>query len=683
MADFSVTNWMDGGGYLPPQQAGTYGQPTPVGQPQRAQPGLSDIRGMTGWGGANDASNWNQIRGWEQQYGWNNDQVGQQLGFTGSQVQDNLNRYNPALQSPYPPQQAPQQSYQPQPTPQQDAQSNGGMDAGLMGRVKDYYGKYGFAGGVYTDPQTGQRYQSNATQGTGADNVGATDATEYYAYNDGSTNPGQSYNRFNSGTGQAQGQGQFIQQKMEPGEMLALGLIGGGAAGVFSGGAGGVFGIGAANTAAPGVAAQEAFRTSEIVAQNAGQGALEMAPGVVPPVDGAVPPATPPETPGTPTPGGPVPPNPEAGKFAIPGWAKPLVAPVVTAGLSAIKGGKGNGGGGGSGGGGSGGGGGGSGGGGGGGSGDIYTPTNRAGMDQSFQDNYRQFGDQNKTQFNNTNAGNLSTFHNQYNNPAAPGFQDWAARAGRTYEGQADLALGAGTNLYGAGDKAYQAGFDPEKNLYNKNRQDLIDGTRAAQYARGVGMTPYGAGVEGNVLENFQNDWQDRQLERAGRGINMMGQAYKGGAGMGNTGAAMQLAAGQTSYDANNTIYGNQNAAIQNYWNNIAPYMSGLRNQGSDALGYMNGANAAAGLRDGQNNARQNRWDKTIEGISGPVSSAINNIWGNNGKSNGGTYTDQNGWTYDSGGNPVGYPSNYPGNNPSYDGSQPYMPDNNNYTPNY
>lgn len=309
-----------------------------------------------------------------------------------------------------------------------------------------------------------------------------------------------------------------------------------------------------------------------------------------------------------------------------------------------------------------------------GGSSGAYVPTNRAGMDQTFQDRYNQFGNQNQTAFNDTNGLNRATNWGQYNNPRADAFMTGASRAGDIYGQQSSYANNASNTLYGAGNQAYTMAFDPQQALYNKTKQTLVDDTRAAQYARGVSMTPYGAGVEANTMENFGLDWNNQQLARAGQGVNIMGNAYKGAAGLGNTAGAMQLASGQTAYDAQNTIYGNQNSAIQNYWNNQSPYMSNLNQQQSNSLGYINGANSAANMAFNQGQTNRTNQMNDIAAISGPVSSAIGNIWGNN--TNGGStnYGNPSGYTDTSG--------SY--NNPSaYGGSQPYYNDPNNYYPTY
>jgi hypothetical protein len=41
------------------------------------------------------------------------------------------------------------------------------------------------------------------------------------------------------------------------------------------------------------------------------------------------------------------------------------------------------------------------------------------------------------------------------------------------------------------------------------------DQQRAGQAARGISMSPYGAGLEGDATRNFNIDWQNQQLKRA------------------------------------------------------------------------------------------------------------------------------------------------------------------------
>lgn len=82
----------------------------------------------------------------------------------------------------------------------------------------------------------------------------------------------------------------------------------------------------------------------------------------------------------------------------------------------------------------------------------------------------------------------------------------------------------------------FQQGMDPQNALYGRTAQQLTDQVRAGESARGIGMTPYGAGVENKAMSDFNIDWQNNQLQRgataasAGGGLaNTINQGVSGG----------------------------------------------------------------------------------------------------------------------------------------------------------
>ena len=104
-----------------------------------------------------------------------------------------------------------------------------------------------------------------------------------------------------------------------------------------------------------------------------------------------------------------------------------------------------------------------------------------------------------------------------------------------------NLGSGLATAFQGNLPYANQAlsnAFDPNQSIYNQNRADLTDATRAGEAARGIAMSPYGASVEGNVLGRFQNDWMDRSVSRQNMGANtaatLQGQYTQGVLGGGS-----------------------------------------------------------------------------------------------------------------------------------------------------
>lgn len=58
-------------------------------------------------------------------------------------------------------------------------------------------------------------------------------------------------------------------------------------------------------------------------------------------------------------------------------------------------------------------------------------------------------------------------------------------------------------------------GFDPQQELYNRTLHQTQEQQRVGQAARGIEMSPYGAGLENDALKNFNIDWQNSQLDRA------------------------------------------------------------------------------------------------------------------------------------------------------------------------
>src|SRR5258708_36165262 len=89
--------------------------------------------------------------------------------------------------------------------------------------------------------------------------------------------------------------------------------------------------------------------------------------------------------------------------------------------------------------------------------------------------------------------------------------------------------MGAGQQLLPWGQQIMNTGFDPQQALYHRTQQQTQDQTRAGLEARGLDSSPYGAGVEGQTMANFNIDWQNQQLQRhaaaagAARGLDPQG----------------------------------------------------------------------------------------------------------------------------------------------------------------
>lgn len=248
-------------------------------------------------------------------------------------------------------------------------------------------------------------------------------------------------------------------------------------------------------------------------------------------------------------------------------------------------------------------------------------------------------------------------------------------------QGQQGNVQGAANNLYGAANAIQNTAFDPQNALYDRTRQQITDQTRAAEYARGIQSSPYGAAVESNALNNFNIDWQNQQLARQSQGVaameganqsaqamnnsytnnlaglqqgmnsnysglttnaanllenwsqsqanvasqfgNALGSQYQTAAGLGNTAGQAYMAMGSTPYLANQMIYGNQNQALQNYGNNMQQYLSGTGNLMGQATQYMGLGSAAQQAAFNQSNTLGQQFGA----LSGQIANGVRGIF--------------------------------------------------------
>jgi len=100
----------------------------------------------------------------------------------------------------------------------------------------------------------------------------------------------------------------------------------------------------------------------------------------------------------------------------------------------------------------------------------------------------------------------------------SPGFYGASGASG--WDPQGTVAAGnyltqAGAPLADYGFKMLDQGIDPQNQLYDRSRQLLQDQVRAGQSSRGIAMTPYGAGLEGKAMSDFNTDWRNSQVQRS------------------------------------------------------------------------------------------------------------------------------------------------------------------------
>lgn len=154
--------------------------------------------------------------------------------------------------------------------------------------------------------------------------------------------------------------------------------------------------------------------------------------------------------------------------------------------------------------------------------------------------------------------------------------------------GQQGNVQGSANNLYGAGNQILNTGFDPQQALYNQQFGQNVDQTRAAEYARGIQSSPYGAAIENNANQNFNTNWQNQQLGRQSQALQSAQGAYGNAQGMNN--AYTQNLSGLQAQGYNTAA--NASQAAQGIGNSYANTQAGLMGQMNNQYA---GMNAAAG----------------------------------------------------------------------------------------
>ena len=154
---------------------------------------------------------------------------------------------------------------------------------------------------------------------------------------------------------------------------------------------------------------------------------------------------------------------------------------------------------------------------------------------------------------------------NQAYNQLAPGAQQNAVNQGQTMQNYGNQVSSAFAPLQQGASSIMNTAFDPQNALYDRTQQQLQDQTNAALSQRGIGMSPYGAGVASNAMGNFNIDWQNQQLQRQATGLGAAGSALgQYGAGVaGGQNLAQQGVQLPVSQQSN--LFANQNSALAPY----------------------------------------------------------------------------------------------------------------------
>jgi hypothetical protein len=120
--------------------------------------------------------------------------------------------------------------------------------------------------------------------------------------------------------------------------------------------------------------------------------------------------------------------------------------------------------------------------------------------------------------------------------------------------------VGAGQSLFPAVGSILNAGFDPQQALYERTQHQLQEQTRASEAARGLGNSPFGAGLENKAMSDFNIDWQNNLLSRMATGasganslLGPAGNLLTGGIGMMAQAPGMLSQTGSAPYQAGAT----------------------------------------------------------------------------------------------------------------------------------
>lgn len=189
--------------------------------------------------------------------------------------------------------------------------------------------------------------------------------------------------------------------------------------------------------------------------------------------------------------------------------------------------------------------------------------------------------------------------------------------AGTNYNPQS--GVDAGNNIQGSvaglpgyADQALATGFNANNGLYNQELGQITDQTRAGEAARGISMTPYGAGVEGQTLTNFNNTWNNQQLQNeatgAGTASSLLG-AYNSGQA---DGAQVAQGAADNSLSSLASLLGSSNSSTGQLQQSIGDYLS-----------YLTGGTSAGSAQASATNAYNQTNNQAMAGFGNLGGSAI------------------------------------------------------------
>lgn len=290
-----------------------------------------------------------------------------------------------------------------------------------------------------------------------------------------------------------------------------------------------------------------------------------------------------------------------------------------------------------------------------GGSASTYVPQGQATVDQGYQSLLNNefggvsgFGGQLQPyiqgllrEYTNTDYGGIA--QNFANNASAYGTGTLTPQL----QGASSALNASATNALPYGNQILQNAFDPQSALYNRTQQQVADQLNAVNAQSGLSASPYGAGVAGQGLSNFNIDWQNNQLNRENQGIQgygslltAAGRGLAGGADLGTAALNAETTAGglpYSTYLAQRNNVGQGLGTVESLLTNAYTPQNNLSNLFNSYLGL--GQSATQQGLYGQNQAfnqgqiNQQNLGTSLSGLnnlfsSGQASNAYNGLFG-------------------------------------------------------
>jgi len=240
----------------------------------------------------------------------------------------------------------------------------------------------------------------------------------------------------------------------------------------------------------------------------------------------------------------------------------------------------------------------------------VYVPGGLGGADETWQALLQQMQEQSQAQTGAVDPVLAASYQKMLGIDTGP-LVGAGQRAGGEYAGLSDLArtlsqqiTAGGAETMGAGRDVYALGRDPMGELEARERQKVVEASRGASSARGIGMSPYSAGLETEAVRGFNLDWQNNLLSRSIEGLNAMIRAGQTGTEMAGRGYEMgrqvpvnTLAAATAPMDAAQQAYGFPAEAATTYAGQRAAAVTGPQAAiQSQIIPYLNqGVGASAG----------------------------------------------------------------------------------------